>query len=254
MQEFSYSVGTMKLYFTKTDSIYKIFTTLEKVSKGKEIEVFIEPGHALFDNLWRGKQLKEIVEDRALQAVFLAKNSQSQEYYKQVGLAVEVIKQRNIEKLFSFISLFLFDIKKFHLHAYETKKYLFGLMIGLEILVAAVFLFLFISLIFPSAVIELHPAEERERIIYNFRYYPQGDPSFVEESRFLNIPYYTGSLNYRYDVTTSVANLQYFLNPAKGKIKVMNTLPFAYSLVGNTQFVTEDGLIFRALQGFELAT
>lgn len=179
------------------------------------MEIFIEPEHPLFDNLWRGKQLKEIVEDRSLQAVFSAKNNQSQEYYRQVGLQVEVIKQRNIEKLFSIVSLFLFDIKKFHLHAYKTKKYLFGLMIGLEVLVGVVFLFAFVSLIFPSAVVYLYPAEEREQVIYNFRYYPHENTEYVQDTRFLSIPYYTASLDYKYDLTISVANLQYFINPAK---------------------------------------
>ncbi len=109
-------------------------------------------------------------------------------------------------------------------------------------------------MIFPSAVIELYPAEEREHVIYNFRYYPDGDEQFLQDTRFLNIPYHTGSLNYRYDLTTSVANLQYFINPAKGKIKIFNMMPFSYSLIGNTQFITEDGLIFRALNGFEVMT
>lgn len=35
---------------------------------------------------------------------------------------------------------------------------------------------------------------------------------------------------------------------------MFNTLPISYSLVANTQFVTEDGVIFRALNGFEVAT
>jgi hypothetical protein len=43
----------MKFFFTKTDSLYKIFKSLEKIPSHKNVEIFIDPEHSLFDNEWR---------------------------------------------------------------------------------------------------------------------------------------------------------------------------------------------------------
>jgi hypothetical protein len=43
----------MKFFFAKTDSLYKIFKSLEKIPSHRSVEIFIDPEHALFDNEWR---------------------------------------------------------------------------------------------------------------------------------------------------------------------------------------------------------
>jgi hypothetical protein len=43
---------TMKFFFAKTDSLYKIFKSLEKIPSHRSVEIFIDPEHALFDNEW----------------------------------------------------------------------------------------------------------------------------------------------------------------------------------------------------------
>ena len=43
----------MKFFFAKTDSLYKIFKALEKIPSHREVEIFIDPEHSLFDNEWR---------------------------------------------------------------------------------------------------------------------------------------------------------------------------------------------------------
>jgi hypothetical protein len=40
----------MKFFFAKTDSLYKIFKSLEKIPPHRKVEIFIDPEHALFDN------------------------------------------------------------------------------------------------------------------------------------------------------------------------------------------------------------
>jgi hypothetical protein len=43
----------MKFFFLKTDSLYKIFKALEKIPSHRDVEIFIDPEHNLFDNEWR---------------------------------------------------------------------------------------------------------------------------------------------------------------------------------------------------------
>ena len=111
---------------------------------------------------------------------------------------------------------------------------------------------LIISLILPSATIQIQTSEENEIIIYNFRYYPGHESRYIEESRYLNIPYYTGKIDYQYTLTVSTANIKHITNPSQGQIKIYNKLPQSYSLIRNTRFVTSDNLVFRALQDFTI--
>jgi hypothetical protein len=244
----------MKFFFAKTDSLYKIFKTLEKIPNGRKVEIFIDPEHALFDNPWRGKQIKEILDQKKLEAVFTTKSSKNRSYFREVGLTVDQIKERNIEKAVNLLYLFLFNIKKFHLHAYESKKYIFVLIFLFEALFIGIILWVIISLILPSATITIQLAEDTEQIIYNFRYYPAPQSGQFLDSRYLTVPYYTGSIDYKYDLVISTANIKHITNPSKGQIKIYNTKPQSYSLVATTRFVTADGLVFRAIQDFTIAT
>lgn len=244
----------MKFFWTKTDSIYKIIKTLEKLPNGKQVEIFIDPEHSIFENVRWGQQIKEIIDKKNLDAVFSTKNRKNKDYYQEAGLKVVVIKERKIQYIVSFVYLFLFNIKKFHLYAYEWKKYIFGLMIAFEAFLWILVIGLFVSLIFPSAVVAIQSAENREDVIYNIRYYPNQDTSYESDLRYLSIPYYTGSIEYQYDLMISVSNVEYLISPAAGKLKVYNTLPQSFSLVWWTRFVTSDWLVFRALEWFEIMT
>jgi len=115
----------MKFFFSKTDSLYKIFKTLEKIPTEKKVEIFIDPEHALFDNERRGKQLKEIIDQKKLDAQFTTKTTRNREFFSSVGLQTNHIEQRQIKKIANMFFLFFFNIKRFHLHTYETKKYIF---------------------------------------------------------------------------------------------------------------------------------
>lgn len=74
----------MKFFFLKTDSLYKIFKTLEKIPPQKPVEMFIDPEHSFFENLRRGQKLQEIVKARNLNITFQAEKQQNRAYFQQL--------------------------------------------------------------------------------------------------------------------------------------------------------------------------
>ena len=242
----------MKFFFLKTDSLYKIFKALEKIPSRRDVEIFIDPEHNLFDNERRWQQIKEIIDKNQIKAVFVTKNKKNREYYQAVWLNVNYEREKRVEQFMNKLYLFFFNIKNFHLHTYENKKYLFILIFVLEILLILWILWFVISLIIPSANIVIKPSESSETIIYNVRYYPNNDPHAEVETRFLYVPFYTWQIDYKHDLSISTANSKYITNPSHGKVKVYNKLSQEYVLVKNTKFVTEDGLIFLAENDFVL--
>lgn len=242
----------MKFFFAKTDSLYKIFKSLEKIPSHRSVEIFIDPEHSLFDNEWRWQQIKDIIDKNKIDATFVTKNKKNRDYLNSVWLKTNLIKEKHIQKAINISYLFLFNIKKFHLQTYESKKYLFILIFFFEILIILWILRFIISLIVPSATIIIQPSETTETIIYNVRYYPNNDSSSANETRFLYVPFYTGSLNYKHELTISTANSKYISNPSHGEIKIYNKKEQEYTIVKNTQFNTSDWLIFHAIDDFVL--
>lgn len=49
----------MKFYFAKTESLYKIFKTLERIPPQKAAEIFIDPEHSFF---WKSAMGKGSIE------------------------------------------------------------------------------------------------------------------------------------------------------------------------------------------------
>ncbi|MCR5411984.1 MAG: hypothetical protein K6E76_03185 [Patescibacteria group bacterium] len=244
----------MKFFFSKTDNLYKIFKTIEKIPASRKVEIFIDPEHTLFENEWWGKQINETLSKKHIEATFVTKSKKNKEYYETVGLKVDFQGEQIVKKIFSIVSAFLFDIKKFHLYAYETKRYMFLLLSFLELGLVVAIVWFVASLIIPNATIKINPAEEREPIIYNFRYYPNNDTTNIEEKRYLNVPYYTGSLDYEYELSISTLNIKHITSPSKGFVKVFNTKEQGYSLIAGTRFITHEGVVFKALENFYLAT
>ena len=242
----------MKFFFAKTDSLYKIFKSLEKIPSHRSVEIFIDPEHALFDNEWWWQQIKDIIDKNKIDATFITKNTKNRDYLKSVWLKTNLVKEKYIQKAINIFYLFFFNIKKFHLQTYESKKYLFIVIFFFEILLILWILRFIISLIVPSANIIIQPSETNETIIYNVRYYPHNDPSSTNETRFLYVPFYTGSLNYKHELTISTANSKYISNPSQGEIKIYNKIDKEYTILKNTQFNTSDWLIFHAVDDFIL--
>lgn len=240
----------MKFFFSKTDNLYKIFKTIEKIPSSRDIEIFIDPDHTIFENEWWWKQIHEILIKKNINATFVTKNKKNKEYYENLGMKVNYEGNTPLKKFLSIVSVFLFDIKKFHLYAYETKKYVFVLLSFFELLFVLWIVWIVVSLIIPHATITIYPAEESDLIIYNFRYYPHNDTMNIEEKRYLNIPYYTWTLDYEYELSISTSNIKHVTHPSIGYIKIFNTKDLRYSLLAGTRFVTQDWLIFRAVDSF----
>lgn len=242
----------MKFFFAKTDSLYKIFKSLEKIPRNRNVEIFIDPEHSLFDNERRWQQIKQIIDKNQINATFPTKNRKNRDYYKSIWLNVNFEKEKHIEKTINIFYLFIFNIKKFHLQTYESKKYLFIIIFLFEIVLILWILRFIISLIVPSANITIQPSENSETIIYNVRYYPHEDQNQTVENRFLYVPFYTGALDYKYDLTISTANIKHISNPSYWSIKIYNKRDQEFNLVQWTQFITNDWLIFRATNDFIL--
>lgn len=189
---------------------------------------------------------------KKIDATFVTKNKNNKDYLKSVWLKVNLVKEKRIQRALNTLYLFFFNIKKFHLQTYESKKYLFIMVFFLEILLILWILWFIISLIVPNATIMLQPSETTETIIYNVRYYPNNDSQIGNETRFLYVPFYTWSLNYKHELTISTANSKYITNPSHWQIKIYNKKDREYNIMKNTQFNTPDGLIFRAVDDFIL--
>ncbi len=240
----------MKLFFLKEHSLYKIFKTIEKVPNGRTIHIYIDPEHSFFDNEWRGKEIKELLQKKNLNAFFVTKTERSKYFFSSLWLNVLHQEKHKIVKYLRLIYDFFFNIKKFHLQVYTKKNYIFYVVFGFEVLFVLVILYFLYSLILPSTRIDIVPTSQVESVIYNFRYYPFADTMFKDDSRYLTVPYYTGYIDYKYDMTISTANIKYIQQPSQGVVEIVNKIPQDYSFVKDTRFVTDDGRQFQALADF----
>jgi len=242
----------MKLFFLKEHSLYKIFKTIEKVPSGRTIYVYIDPEHSFFDNEWWGKEIKELLQKKNLNALFVTKTEKSKYFFSSLWLTVLHQEKHKILKYLRLIYDFFFNIKKFHLQVYTKKNYIFYVVFGFEVLFVFIILYLLYSLILPSTRINIVPTSQIESVIYNFRYYPFSDLTYQKNSRYLNLTYYTGYIDYKYNMTISTANIKYMQQPSQWTIELINTLPQDYSFLKNTRLVTEDGRQFAASKDFTL--
>jgi len=236
----------MKFFFAKTDSLYKIFKTLEKIPPQKAVQMFIDPEHPFFENQWWWKQMVEIIQKRKLNITFSAEKESNRKYYEQLWLKVEYEDEKPIVKFFKTLSLFLFDIKKFHLHAYNRQKYLFYMFFFFELIAWLWILWFIIILILPNATITIKVAQQTEDIIYNFRYYPVARQEAMGSLRQISIPYYTWVIDYNYQLAISTENIQHIVNPSAWLVKIYNRTPKELKLLGNTRFVTNNWLVFSS--------
>jgi hypothetical protein len=115
----------MKLFFLKNDSLYKIFTTLEKIPKKSHVQIFIESENQFFNNTRRAKQIDGIVRKKEIEAIFIAENKQQQKFFEENAISHDIRKQNKIREFINLLYRFFFNIKKFHLHTYKSKDYTF---------------------------------------------------------------------------------------------------------------------------------
>jgi len=242
----------MKLFFLKDQSLYKIFKTLEKIPDNKLIHIYIDPEHAFFDNEWWWKQIQEILTRKHLNAFFITKTDKAKRFFSKLGLNVIHQEKHQIIKVFNLIYLFFFNIKRYHLQVYTKKNYIFYVVFWFEVLFALLVLYLLYTFILPSASVNLMPTNQIENIIYNFRYYPASDTQYPDSSRFISIPFYSGFIDYRYEMSIGSSQIKHIQNPSKWTIKLINKTPREMSFLPNTTFTTNDGRIFTSMWWFKI--
>lgn len=235
----------MKLFFEKSDSLYKIFKTLEKVNSQKTIHIYIDPEHSFFENERWWKQMKELFEKRWIDWYFITKNDISKYFFQSVWLKIIHQEKSKILKTLNVIYLFLFNIKKFHLLAYNRKNYIFYVVFWFEVLFVLWIFYVLYSLILPSSKVELKSAQQVESIIYNFRYYTPDETEIMKNSRFINIPIYSWTITYKYELSISTKNIKYIQNPSRWEVKLINKTEKKYSFVPQTRLVTDDWIVFQ---------
>lgn len=242
----------MKFFFLKEHGLYKIFKTLEKVPAKKTIHINIDPEHAFFENERRAAQLKELLQKKEVVAFFIAKTQKAKNFFERTNLPYIFQEKHPIWKALHVAKLFLFDIKRFHLHAIEKKNYIFFVVFGAEFLFVALIILGLYTLIVPSVNIQITPTYQVEDVTYNFRYYPASDTEYPNFSRYLNVPFYSWYLDHNYELTISANNIRHIQNPSQWVITIYNTTEDELSLVANTRFITEDWLFFKAKNAFTI--
>ena len=115
----------MKLFFLNNDTLYKIFTTIEKITDKSSVKIFIESKNQFFINDRRAKQIKQLFEKKEIQATFVAESKKEQQYFEKNNLHYELRQEKTRRKLLNLSYWFFFNIKKFHLYVYQKKNYTF---------------------------------------------------------------------------------------------------------------------------------
>ena len=188
----------------------------------------------------------EIIQKRKLNITFSAEKDSNRKYFEQLWLKVQYEDEKPIIKFFKTLSLFFFDIKKFHLHAYNRQKYLFYMFFFFELIAWLWILWFIVILILPNATITIKVAQQTEDIIYNFRYYPVEQQEAMGSLRQISVPYYTWVIDYNYQLAISTENIQHIVNPSAWLVKIYNRTPKELKLLGNTRFVTSNWLVFSS--------
>lgn len=235
----------MKLFFLKNDSLYKIFTSIEKVSKHSSIDIFIESDNQFFDNPRWAKQIKQLADERELTLRFITENSKQKNFYEKHDLPYEFRQQHARRKILNLVYRFFFNIKKFHIAIYQAKNYTFFAVFGAEMFLLILICYLLYSLILPQSTITITPAYTIEEVAYNFRYIPQDQiENYPYRDAHIIIPLLSGSIHAHQEMTIDGQYIQYISNPAKGEVRMVNTTDEEITLVKNTQLVTEEGVTF----------
>lgn len=244
----------MKLFFTKSDALYKIMKSLEKVPKGKHLFLYIDNENSFFSHPWWWKQIDSLLKERGVSYICVCKDSKTKNYFENLGIPYQYDAPNRILQALHFVAMFLFNFKKFHLSVFTKKNSLSYFFIVGEIILIAGIIYVMYQFLVPSAKILIQPAYTVEDIVYNFRYYEQNTQSgeLLKNWNYISVPYQIGSLQYSQTLSVPIYSLQYLGKPSSGKITVANTLSTSYTLKVGTRFITDDKLIFTANDSFVL--
>ncbi len=233
----------MKLFFLRQDSLYKIFTTLEKTPKNSQVQIFVESDNQFFHNARWSKQIDGILSKRSIQATFIAQNDHQRKFFEDNKINHEVKKESKIRIFLNLLYRFFFNIRKFHLHTYQNKNYSFVAIFGAEIFLILLVGYSIYSLILPQTTITITPSYEMNEIVYNFRYmYPEDIAIYPYTGKHIIIPLYTGTIN---QISTTMwldKKMKGDGSMTRGTIRIINTTSSVISLKINTQLIDDFGI------------
>ncbi|USN57004.1 MAG: hypothetical protein H6766_00600 [Candidatus Peribacteria bacterium] len=242
----------MKLFFLENDSFYKIYKTLEKLPEHKKVTCFIDIANPIFDNIRRGKQICNLIKNRKLQIIWIAKNEKAKNFFEEAGLPYEYKYRNKRERNIHLTYLFLFENKTFQQSWINKADYIKHIVRAIEFLFIGLILYGIYLFVWPSARLIITPTYTLQDIVYNFRYYPRQTDIFDVEQDRLSIPYQQGSIEHTITMKQPVSNLAQAQTRASGTITLYNTSDNSYDIIANSTFITDDGLLFKAPTSFSI--
>ena len=106
-------------------------------------------------------------------------------------------------------------------------------------------LYFLYSLILPKTVITIHPSYQINEIAYNFRYLtPDKIENYPYKDEHIIIPLMQDTIAVNKILSIDGEKIEFSSQPAKGKIRLVNTTSKVVTLVKNTQIMNEEGVIF----------
>lgn len=244
----------MKLFFLKSDSLYTIYNSIEKIERSKQLAIYIEDGNPFFVNERRGKQIKELCESKEIDTSFIVNSINKKKYIEDLGLQAQLHQQPIRKKIYKIIYGILFNMKQVHIYLYHKRHYAMYLIFAIEISIIWVIFYFLYSLILPSTTITIYPLYQSEPIVYNFRYIPENfepNPNRAP-SESIKIPYTIKTIQHTQELNITNNDINYLQAPAQGTVRIVNTTDKDLSLVPNTELRTQDGRLFQTLQAIDI--
>lgn len=235
----------MKLQFEKSDSFYKIFKSIEKLPDNKKVNISIHPQNQFFRNVWRGKQLVELFQQKNIEYTITTNDQTVVNYFEELWVPVELNKENKFRKRGGLMYDFFFRIKDFQLQMLNKKDYVSFIILGLESIIVLICLYLVYVILVPTASVYITPTYNVEEVAYNFRYYPSAEKAFSADNKFISVPYYKASIDYKYNFSTPLQQLDINIQNASWFVKFTSNLNADVSLKPNTKLITKDGVIFQ---------
>ena len=238
----------MFIKFRKDDTIYKIFSTIQKIPNGKKIKIFIDCKNEFFSNIWWWKQLKDLLEEKNLKYIFYSNGRKCDDYF--LNLKIPFVKRKNIKDILKNILKFFFPYYAFRNPILIKTLPIWTIFIVIiEFLLVWYILYWFYNFISHHAIIYITPSYKVETIVNNFFIYTWFKPKYKNK---YYLPFYTKTINVEIDQTISVSNLKYITHPSQWQVIIYNFTNKDLSFKAWTKFITDNGLLFRAKYWFRL--
>lgn len=226
----------MKLIVAPHDSVYKVFKTIKKIPSGKQVDIFLD-NHKQFAELRRAETLVKQCKKNSLLITLHTTNQHLATLFASLDITVQYRDNRpRYKKMWSWI---VNSNKKQPLPLPTTSVLTSKISLIIELGVLFGIIYLFWWAISPKATITVTSATQVTPISYGFLYYPNGTPVEFPLDTF-RIPWHSGSVAYRLNKTIDLSNFTTDSKPAKGQVRLYNTLPEEYSLIAWTTLVTDN--------------